>query len=190
MSIIPTYWKFPFWKNKKPIMDAKVKILFVCMGNICRSPLAEGVFRHHAEQAGIISEIVLDSAGTHAYHIGEPPDPRSQSIATEHSIDISKQRARKVAQHDFRDFDYILAMDQDNYNILVDDSPEQFRDRIHLFLDFAPDLGNQNVPDPYYGGSFGFERVFDLVTDASAGLLETLYKNELNSSLENNKSID
>jgi len=182
MSIIPTSWKFPFWKNKKPIMDAKLKILFVCMGNICRSPLAEGVFRYHAEQASIISEIEIDSAGTHAYHIGEPPDPRSQLIATEHNIDISKQRARKVSQCDFQDFDYILAMDQDNYNILLDNCPEQFHNRIHLFLDFAPDLSNQNVPDPYYGGSFGFERVFDLVTDASAGLLETLCKNELNNS--------
>ncbi len=165
-------------------MDAKVKILFVCMGNICRSPLAEGVFRHHAEQAGIINQINIDSAGTHAYHIGEPPDPRSQSIATEHSIDISKQRARKVAQRDFQAFDYILAMDQDNYHSLIDDCPKEFRDRIHLFLNFAPHLDNQDVPDPYYGGSFGFERVFDLVTDASAGLLETLCKNQLKSSVE------
>ncbi|MEE9411979.1 MAG: low molecular weight protein-tyrosine-phosphatase [Methylococcales bacterium] len=171
-------------------MDTKVKILFVCMGNICRSPLAEGVFRHHAEQAGIIDEINIDSAGTHAYHVGEPPDPRSQLIATKHSIDISKQRARKVAQCDFQKFDYILAMDQDNYTILIDNSPEQLHDRIHLFLNFAPHLANQDVPDPYYGGNFGFERVFDLVTDASTGLLETLYKKELQSSHESNEHAE
>ncbi|MEE9344039.1 MAG: low molecular weight protein-tyrosine-phosphatase [Methylococcales bacterium] len=178
MSIIPASWKFPSWKNKDSLVDTKIKLLFVCMGNICRSPLAEGVFLHHAEQANIINQIETDSAGTHAYHIGEPPDPRSQSIATEHQIDISKQRARKVTEHDFEYFDYILAMDQDNFDILIDACPEAFRHRIHLILSFAPQIDHQDVPDPYYGGSFGFERVFDLVTDASIGLLETLDENQ------------
>ncbi len=160
-------------------MDPKVKLLFVCMGNICRSPLAEGVFRSSAEQAGVLDQIIVDSAGTHAYHVGELPDPRSMSIATAYNIDLSKQRARRVADSDFEEFDYILAMDQDNYNNLLHDCPEQFQDRIHLFLNFAPHLNQLDVPDPYYGGSFGFERVFDLVTDASSGLLDTLLENQL-----------
>lgn len=184
MSIIPTSWKFPAWKNKESLVDTKLKLLFVCMGNICRSPLAEGVFLHHAEQANIIHQIETDSAGTHAYHIGEPPDPRSQSIATKHQIDISKQRARKVTEHDFENFDYILAMDQDNFDILFDACPETFRHRIHLFLGFAPESDHQDVPDPYYGGSFGFERVFDLVTDASIGLLVTLDEKQLLNKIE------
>ena len=164
--------------------EAKVKILFVCMGNICRSPLAEGVFRKAAEQADVINHIQIDSAGTHAYHVGELPDPRSMSIATAYDIDLSYQRARRVADTDFEHFDYILAMDQDNYRHLYDNSPEPFRSRIQLFLNFAPHLGLQDVPDPYYGGSFGFERVLDLVTEASEGLLEKLLQNEL-SNLEN-----
>ncbi len=165
-------------------MDTKLKLLFVCMGNICRSPLAEGVFLHHAEQANISHQIETDSAGTHAYHIGEPPDPRSQSIAINHQIDISRQRARKVAELDFEYFDYILAMDQDNFDILIDACPETFRHRIHLFLSFAPESDHQDVPDPYYGGSFGFERVFDLVTDASIGLLATLDEKQLLNKIE------
>lgn len=162
-------------------MDAKVKLLFVCMGNICRSPLAEGVFIQTAEQAGIIDDIHTDSAGTHAYHVGELPDPRSMSIATAYNIDISNQRARRVADDDFENFDYILAMDQDNYDSLINQCPEEYRQRVHLFLSFAPHLGQDDVPDPYYGGSFGFERVYDLVTEASTGLLTSLCNNELKS---------
>jgi protein-tyrosine phosphatase len=177
MNIIPTSWKFLFRKPKDAPMDAKVKLLFVCMGNICRSPLAEGVFKHMAAQAGVLDGIETDSAGTHAYHVGEPPDPRSLSIAIEHNIDISKQRARKVPPSDFDDFDYILAMDQDNYEILVDACPQQLQHRIHLFLSFSTDDNQRDVPDPYYGGSFGFERVFDLVSEASAGLLTRLNQN-------------
>ncbi len=168
-------------------IDPKVKLLFVCMGNICRSPLAEGVFRQAAEQAGVVDSIQIDSAGTHAYHIGELPDPRSMSIASAYNIDLSKQRARRVADEDFENFDYVLAMDQDNFDNLIDNCPEQFQNRIHLFLNFAPHLEQHDVPDPYYGGSFGFERVFDLVTDASTGLLEALLENELKD-LESNLS--
>ncbi|HFD11574.1 MAG TPA: low molecular weight phosphotyrosine protein phosphatase [Crenotrichaceae bacterium] len=161
-------------------MPPKVKLLFVCMGNICRSPLAEGVFREAATQAGVIDLVFIDSAGTHAYHVGERPDSRSMAIASANDIDLGNQRARKVTINDFEHFDYVLAMDQDNYESLVDLCPEQFQDKIHLFLNFAPHLGQHDVPDPYYGGSFGFERVFDLVTDASTGLLEALLADELN----------
>ena len=157
----------------------KVSVLFVCMGNICRSPTAEGVFRHLVQQEGLTDEIHIDSAGTHAYHVGEQPDHRAQQTARSRGIDLSKQQARKVHHDDFEYFDYVLAMDNDNHAILASICPPDNDDCISLFLDFADSRTESEVPDPYYGGPQGFEHVFDLVEDASRGLLEDIRKRYL-----------
>lgn len=116
----------------------------------------------------------IDSAGTHAYHIGEAPDHRAQQAAKERGVELGHLRARKVVYGDFEDYDFILAMDEDNYQILNNACPEEFKSKISYFLDFAPHLGVREVPDPYYGGQFGFERVLDMVEDASLGFLNSL----------------
>jgi len=149
----------------------KIKVLMVCMGNICRSPMAHGYFEHAVREAGLQGQIEVDSAGTHAYHIGEPPDARAQQTARQHGIDLSGQRARKALREDFARFDYVLAMDRDNYALLAELCPEGEEQRLRLFLDFAPQLPEREVPDPYYGGDAGFERVFDMVEAAAQGLL-------------------
>ena len=154
----------------------QIKVLFVCMGNICRSPTAEGVFNKYIKDMGTSDRFIVDSAGTHAYHVGEPSDPRSQQTARSRGVDLSKIRARKVSPSDFEHFDYILAMDSANLQILMNDSPSQFADKISLFLDFAPNQTEQDVPDPYYGGSNGFDHVFDLVEDASSGFYNSVIK--------------
>lgn len=151
-----------------------VKVLFICMGNICRSPTAQGVFERLVEQTGLMREIEIDSAGTHAYHIGHSPDPRSQAAAMRRGIDLSPQRARRVEVLDFERFDYILAMDQDNLDQLETICPPQYRHKLRLLLDFAPDLPNREVPDPYYGGPGGFEQVLDLLETGSEGLMRHL----------------
>lgn len=151
-----------------------IKILFVCMGNICRSPTAEGVFNKVIQDKGTVNHFIVDSAGTHAYHVGEQSDTRSQQMARSRGIDLSKIRARKVVQSDFEHFDHILAMDSDNYHILLTESPEQYRHKIKLFLDYAPDRKETDVPDPYYGGQNGFAHVFDLVEDASKGFYDSV----------------
>ncbi len=148
-------------------------ILFVCMGNICRSPTAEGVFRHFVNAAGAADRIEVDSAGTHAYHVGEPPDRRAVAAAERRGMSLADIYARRVCDDDFEKFDYIIAMDEDNQMRLLDQSPVEHRSKVHLFLSFA-DVGETEVPDPYYGGAAGFERVLDLVEEASRGLLETL----------------
>ena len=148
-----------------------VSVLFVCMGNICRSPTAQGVFARLVEDNSLSDIIAIDSAGTHAYHIGERPDARASAAALNRGIDLSSQQARRVSPDDFERFDYVLAMDNDNYGILVASCPSGFESRLRLFLDFAPDLEAREVPDPYYGGGSGFERVLDLIEQASAGLL-------------------
>ena len=150
-------------------------VLFVCMGNICRSPTAEGVFRHHAEQAGVSDRIRIDSAGTHAYHVGEPADRRARAAAERRGISLDGISARRVTTDDFERFDLILAMDEDNRAQLRAEAPDEHRGKVRLFLEFA-DVSETEVPDPYYGGAAGFERVLDLVEDASRGLLETLAK--------------
>lgn len=157
----------------------KVNVLFVCMGNICRSPLAHGLFEEMVAREGLAEVIAVDSAGTHAYHVGEQPDPRSQETALRHGIDLSGQRARRVSQPDFERFDYILAMDRDNFSILADSCPDEQRHKLSLFLEFAPDLPEREVPDPYYGGASGFERVYALVEAASRGLLDEIRKTQL-----------
>jgi protein-tyrosine phosphatase len=143
------------------------------MGNICRSPTAEGVFRHHAEQAGVYEQLFIDSAGTHAYHVGEPADQRARAAAERRGISLEGIRARRVSSGDFERFDYIIAMDEDNLARLHEEAPEEHRHKIRLFLEFAS-ADETEVPDPYYGGAAGFERVLDLVEDASRGLLERL----------------
>jgi protein-tyrosine phosphatase len=150
---------------------AKVKVLFVCMGNICRSPTAHGVFRELVRQQGLQSAIEVDSAGTHAYHVGNPPDRRAQATATGRGIDLSDLRARQVKAADLEAFDYVLAMDSDNLEILRELPGGQDADRVRLFMSFAPDHPQREVPDPYYGGARGFDEVFDMVAQASAGLL-------------------
>lgn len=149
-----------------------VKVLFVCMGNICRSPTAEGVFAKLVHDEQLNEFIEIDSAGTHAYHVGEPPDARAQRSALERGIDISLLRARKARSEDFEYFDYVLAMDEDNYQHLLAICPQQHQGKLQLFLDYAPHLEYSEVPDPYYGGVKGFNLVLDMVEQAGRGLLE------------------
>ncbi len=147
----------------------QIKVLFVCMGNICRSPTAEGVFNHMVQELGTEERFHLDSAGTHAYHVGESPDTRAQETAESRGVDLSYIRARKFTASDFETFDYILAMDRDNYNILKSACPNAHQHKVQLFLEYAPEYPETDVPDPYYGGQRGFEHVFDLVEAASRG---------------------
>lgn len=153
---------------------AMIKVLFVCMGNICRSPTAEGVFRHKVELDGLADQISIDSAGTHAYHVGNPPDRRAQDAALKRNIDLSSQRARRVNADDFSSFDYVIAMDDSNKRDLLSICPDGFEDRVHLFLDFA-ECNETEVPDPYYGQGRGFEIVLNLVEEAAEGLLARIH---------------
>lgn len=150
---------------------SNIKVLFVCMGNICRSPLAHGLFEHRVAMAGLAEKIAIDSAGTHAYHVGNPPDPRSQQTAQRHGIDLSSQRARQVKEGDFEQFDYVVAMDRENHANLIARCPTQHQHKIRLFLEFAPQLAESEVPDPYYGGESGFEHVYRLIDVAADGLI-------------------
>lgn len=151
-------------------------MLFVCMGNICRSPTAEGVFTKLIVEKKLDSRFAIDSAGTHAYHVGNPPDARAQHAALKRGVELQHLRARKVHSSDFEYFDYVLAMDDDNFSILIHECPDEHKDKLKYFLDYAPHLGVREVPDPYYGGKHGFEQVLDMVEDASLGFLETLQK--------------
>lgn len=153
--------------------EKRISVLFICMGNICRSPTAEGVFRHLAEQAGVTGQLEIDSAGTHAYHAGEPPDHRARAAAERRGMSLEGIVARRVTEDDFERFDYIVAMDEDNLERLRAEAPAHYHDKIRLFLEFGSS-DEREVPDPYYGGAAGFERVLDLVEEASRGLLETL----------------
>ena len=146
-----------------------VSVLFVCLGNICRSPTAEGVFRHLVEHQGLAAHIRIDSAGTHAYHVGEPPDGRAQAEAKRRGIDIGGLRGRQAHADDFLHFDYVLAMDQSNFNNLANLCPPGENQRLRLFLDFAPQIDRREVPDPYYDD--GFKGVYDMIELAAQGLL-------------------
>jgi protein-tyrosine phosphatase len=148
-----------------------VKVLFVCMGNICRSPTAQGVFEKLVVENNLSDVLHVDSAGTHAYHIGELPDARASEAAERRGVDLSRQRARRVSVEDFEEFDYVLAMDQSNYQDLVGLCQPEHSAKVRLLLEYAPGLPMREVPDPYYGGATGFERVLDLIEQASAGLL-------------------
>lgn len=142
------------------------------MGNICRSPTAQGVFERLVQSQGLAERILIDSAGTHAYHIGNPPDKRSQAAAKNRGLDLSGQRARKVTVADIEEFDYVLAMDRTNLEDLHDLVAASQRERVRLFMTFAERWNVDEVPDPYYGGDSGFERVLDMVEDAAVGLLD------------------
>jgi protein-tyrosine phosphatase len=157
-------------------MNNKVSVLFVCMGNICRSPTAEAVFRHYVESAGMSEQILIDSAGTHDYHIGDKPDARAQRAAQQRGYDMSRLRGRQVGEDDFSSFDYVLAMDMANLSILQRITPPDSDTRARLFLEYARHHGEREVPDPYYGGEDGFERVLDMVEDAAQGLLQEIRK--------------
>ncbi len=150
------------------------RVLFVCLGNICRSPTAEAVFRDLLRREASGLAIEADSAGTQAYHVGSPPDARAVAAARRRGIDMSELRARIVEAADFERFDLLLAMDEQNYRELLGMAPRERRDRVRLFLEYAPDLGRREVPDPYYGGATGFEDVLDLVEEAGRGLLAAL----------------
>ncbi len=150
------------------------RILFVCMGNICRSPTAQGVFEAALAQRGLEAHFEIDSAGTHDYHIGTAPDARAREAALRRGIDISGLRGRQVDASDFERFDMILAMDRDNLQLLEAQCPPQHRHKLSLLLSHSETTRDEEVPDPYYGGRDGFERVLDLIEDASQALLEKL----------------
>jgi protein-tyrosine phosphatase len=150
------------------------RVLFVCLGNICRSPTAEAVFRELARRHAAELEIEVDSAGTHAYHAGDAPDERAIEAARRRGIEMSAIRARVVEAADFERFDLVIAMDEAVYGRLKRIAPRRHADRVRLFLEYAPALGRREVPDPYYGGAAGFEEVLDLVEEASRGLLAAL----------------
>jgi protein-tyrosine phosphatase len=156
-----------------------VKVLFVCMGNICRSPTAHGVFLKMLEDQSLAHLVEVDSAGTHAYHIGKAPDERSRSAALRRGVDLSPLRARQVEPADFQSFDYVLAMDDDNLQHLEMICPLGQRGKLRLFMEFAPQMKKREVPDPYYGGSSGFEQVLDLVEAAAEGLLQEIRQRHL-----------
>ncbi len=155
------------------------KLLFVCLGNICRSPAAENIMNHLIEEAGLSDTIVCDSAGTSSYHVGSPPD-RRMTVAANSKLGIKMRgHARQFKKSDFQDFDLILAMDKENYNnILYLDPNGQYREKVRLMCDFCSHHTLKEVPDPYYGGTDGFEKVIDLLNDACEGLLEYVIKHQ------------
>ena len=152
-------------------MTSPKAVLFVCLGNICRSPTAEAVFRHKADEAGL--KLTIDSAGTHGYHTGSPPDKRSQAAGQERGYSFEGLKCRRVSDSDFETFDLILAMDQSNLENLREMSDPEHHHKIRLMLDFAG-YENEEVPDPYYRGKKGFELVLGLIEEASDGLIKAL----------------
>jgi protein-tyrosine phosphatase len=158
-------------------MFMTVNVLFVCLGNICRSPTADGIFRQRVAAAGMQQRIGVDSAGTADWHQGRAPDARTLAAAAKRGYDLSSLRARQVIAGDFQEFDYVLAMDKSNLSHLRRLAPADYPGHLGLFLDFAPHLGLREVPDPYYGGTEGFEQVLDLVEQASDELLNHIRQN-------------
>lgn len=149
-----------------------VRVLFVCLGNICRSPTAHGVFEALVQDQQLTAEVLVDSAGTGDWHIGHAPDKRAAAAALQRGYDLSELRARQVTPDDFHAFDYILAMDEQNLADLQDMAPADHQAVLELFLSFAPHLDEREVPDPYYGGDDGFEQVLNMVEEAASGLLQ------------------
>jgi len=152
----------------------QTSVLFLCLGNICRSPLAEGVFRAEVERRGLADELHIDSAGTGGWHVDESPDPRSVAVARDHGVDISRQRARRLAADDFTGFDWIVAMDRDNLRTARDRRPGGAKARLVQFMDYVPDAPGSDVPDPYYGGPQGFQHVYDLLAAGAGPLLDAI----------------
>jgi len=151
-----------------------MNVLFICMGNICRSPMAEGVFRREIARAGLLDKVNIDSAGTHSYHIGSKPDQRAQNAANKRGVNISGLRGRQVADVDFENFDYILAMDTANLNNLKRRAPARLHGKLRLLLSYSRKYPNLDVPDPYYGGISGFEENLDMIEDAVQGLIKEI----------------
>ena len=158
--------------NKTARSSGKVSVLFVCLGNICRSPTAQGVFEVRALQRGV--DVDVDSCGTGAWHVGAPPDARATAEAAQRGYDLSHLRARQFTVSDFDAFDYILAMDDQNLGELMQQRPDNYTGYLGLLLAFAPGVARREVPDPYYGGPSGFSEVLDLVETASEGLLDAI----------------
>lgn len=155
----------------------KTRVLMVCLGNICRSPTAQGVFEHRVRQRGLAHCIEVDSAGTSGWHINEPPDSRSIRAAQTRGYDLSAQRGRQVTERDFNEFHYMLAMDVQNLQALRALCPHNYGGYLGRLLDFSKNKRRLDVPDPYHGGSAGFELVLDLIEEASDGLLDHILKN-------------
>ena len=151
-----------------------ISVLFVCTGNICRSPTADGIFAKMVEEAGLAAHITVDSCGTTGYHVGEPPDRRAIQEARKRGYNLAHLRARKLSAADFENFDYLIAMDDGHLDALERACPKQYRDRVKLFLDYHPSRQGQSVPDPYYGGTQGFIHVLDLIEETSHNLLAEL----------------
>lgn len=152
------------------------RVLFVCMGNICRSPTAEGVARHLLRAGGLLGLMEVDSAATHGYHVGDPPDPRTCDAARRRGIDLSGQRARQIQPDDFERFDLLLAMDRDNLALLQRGCPDAHRHKLGLFMGYSSGFAVDEVPDPYYSGADGFDLVLDMAEDAVRGLIASLQK--------------
>ena len=152
----------------------KSSVVFVCTGNICRSPTAEGIFLRLVEDAGLADRIIVDSAGTHDYHVGEPPDARAVEAAARRGYDLSGLRARKFEREDFQRFDLVLAMDHANHAVLARVAQSSAGHKLRMMMSYARRFGETDVPDPYYGGKEDFERVLDLLEDAARGLIETI----------------
>jgi protein-tyrosine phosphatase len=167
---------------------AKQRLLFVCLGNICRSPMAEGVFRRVAEQEGVLDLFDVDSAGLGDWHVGQAPDTRAQAAAQNRGIDISGQSARQIAPGDYDRFDLLLAMDGSNFDELIQLAPRGARHKIRRFLDFAPHVGIKDVPDPFYGCREGFDQALDLIEEAARGLLAALLDGTLQPAKRNAQS--
>jgi len=153
------------------------KVLFVCMGNICRSPMAEGMFRHAIQQAGLENQVHIDSAGTHSYHVGSPPDARAQQAILKRGIDISGQRSRQVTDRDLAEYDYILVMDGANHTSLIRRASDAHKSKIRRLLSFSKKFPNLDVPDPYYGSTDGFEENLDMIHDAVHHLVREISLN-------------
>ena len=149
-------------------------VLFVCTGNICRSPTAEAVFNHVAESKGVVSNFTVRSAGTHGYHVGEPPDARAVEKAAGRGFSMKGMSAQKVVISDFDDFDYIVAMDRGHLEILNDLQPANTKAEVVLFMDYCDSYSDKDVPDPYYGGDEGFDVVLDIIEDGVEGLLQKI----------------
>ena len=158
-------------RNAISVGMAKHRLLFVCLGNICRSPMAEGVFRRVAEEEGVLDRFEIDSAGLGDWHVGQAPDSRAQAAALTRGIDISGQCARQVTKADFARFDLLIAMDGSNYDDLVELAPKSACHKIHRFLDYAPHAGTKDVPDPFFGGRAGFDQALDLIEEGARGLI-------------------
>ncbi len=156
------------------VPEAELRVLFVCSGNICRSPTADGVFRHLVMQAGFQDTVLVDSAGTLDYHVGSAPDRRSVRAAARRGYELGALRARQLASADYSEFDYLLAMDREHLTILQSSALPEHQDKIALMLDFSDRYRGNEVPDPYYGGPQGFEHVLDVIEDGATGLLNEI----------------